>query len=439
MFEKTIALNEFIILQRGFDLPASDRKNGNVPVVASTGIGGYHDEAKVEAPGVVIGRSGSIGGGQFITENFWPLNTTLWVKDFKGHHPRYVYYLLKSIDFKQFNVGSGVPTLNRNHLSSILVSDIGINYETKIAEILGKIDDKIELNLKINYTLEAMAQAIFKSWFVDFDPVKAKIAAIEAGEDSDGVTRAAISAISGKTDEELDQLQAEQPEHYIQLKNTAELFPSTMQESELGEIPDGWEVKSLYDFAQYINGAAFKSEDFSSNHEGLPIIKIRELKYGITPQTEFTKKEFDQKYRINNGEILFSWSGSPDTSIDIFLWTGGNGWLNQHTFRVIPQEAEEKEFIFFLLKFFKKSFIEIARNKQTTGLGHVTSKDLKNMFASFPTKNVIKLFNDVGEPIVSKIFFNSTENNNLSKIRDFLLPKLLSGELSVEAVEFAEE
>jgi type I restriction enzyme S subunit len=324
-------------------------------------------------------------------------------------------------------------------LSSILVSDIGINYETKIAEILGKIDDKIELNLKINYTLEAMAQAIFKSWFVDFDPVKAKIAAIEAGEDSDGVTRAAISAISGKTDEELDQLQAEQPEHYIQLKNTAELFPSTMQESELGEIPDGWEVKSLYDFAQYINGAAFKSEDFSSNHEGLPIIKIRELKYGITPQTEFTKKEFDQKYRINNGEILFSWSGSPDTSIDIFLWTGGNGWLNQHTFRVIPQEAEEKEFIFFLLKFFKKSFIEIARNKQTTGLGHVTSKDLKNMFASFPTKNVIKLFNDVGEPIVSKIFFNSTENNNLSKIRDFLLPKLLSGELSVEAVEFAEE
>ncbi|MDO5841255.1 MAG: restriction endonuclease subunit S, partial [Methanosarcina mazei] len=327
MFEKTIALNEFIILQRGFDLPASDRKNGNVPVVASTGIGGYHDEAKVEAPGVVIGRSGSIGGGQFITENFWPLNTTLWVKDFKGHHPRYVYYLLKSIDFKQFNVGSGVPTLNRNHLSSILVSDIGINYETKIAEILGKIDDKIELNLKINYTLEAMAQAIFKSWFVDFDPVKAKIAAIEAGEDSDGVTRAAISAISGKTDEELDQLQAEQPEHYIQLKNTAELFPSTMQESELGEIPDGWEVKSLYDFAQYINGAAFKSEDFSSNHEGLPIIKIRELKYGITPQTEFTKKEFDQKYRINNGEILFSWSGSPDTSIDIFLWTGGNGWV----------------------------------------------------------------------------------------------------------------
>ena len=123
-----------------------------------------------------------------------------------------------------------------------------------------------------------MAQAIFKSWFVDFEPVKAKIAAIEAGEDAEGVTRAAMSAISGKTDEELDQLQAEQPEYYIQLKTTAELFPAAMQDSELGEIPEGWEVKSLYECAQYINGAASKSEDLSVNRKGFPIIKITELK-----------------------------------------------------------------------------------------------------------------------------------------------------------------
>lgn len=108
-FEKTIPLNEFITLQRGFDLPQDKRVMGDIPVVASTGVVGYHNEEKVLAPGVVIGRSGSIGGGQYITTNFWPLNTTLWVKDFKGHHPRFVYYLLRSIDFSQFNVGSGVP------------------------------------------------------------------------------------------------------------------------------------------------------------------------------------------------------------------------------------------------------------------------------------------------------------------------------------------
>jgi len=135
--EKNIPLNEFITLQRGFDLPKGDRIEEGVPVVASTGIGGYHNEAKVQAPGVVIGRSGSIGGGQYITEDFWPLNTTLWVKDFKGHFPRYVYYLLRSINFQQFNVGTGVPTLNRNHLSSVLVADIGYDNEKRIAEIIG--------------------------------------------------------------------------------------------------------------------------------------------------------------------------------------------------------------------------------------------------------------------------------------------------------------
>ncbi|MFA0173197.1 restriction endonuclease subunit S, partial [Vibrio splendidus] len=124
---KQTPLNEFITLQRGFDLPKGDRVEGGIPVVASTGVGGYHNESKVKAPGVVIGRSGSIGGGQYITDDFWPLNTTLWIKDFKGHDPRYVYYLMRSIDFTKFNVGSGVPTLNRNHLSSLLVNELGVD------------------------------------------------------------------------------------------------------------------------------------------------------------------------------------------------------------------------------------------------------------------------------------------------------------------------
>ncbi|WP_460211167.1 restriction endonuclease subunit S, partial [Escherichia coli] len=170
-FEKTIPLNEFITLQRGFDLPQDKRIKGDIPVIASTGIVGYHNEEKVQAPGVVIGRSGSIGGGQYITNNFWPLNTTLWVKDFKGHHPRFVYYLLKSIDFSQFNVGSGVPTLNRNHLSGVLVADTSYSYEKEVSNVIGILDDKINLNKKINQTLEQMSQTLFKSWFVDFDPV----------------------------------------------------------------------------------------------------------------------------------------------------------------------------------------------------------------------------------------------------------------------------
>ncbi len=231
-----VPLNEFILLQRGFDLPQSDRISGDIPVVASTGVAGFHNEYKVDAPGVVIGRSGSIGGGQYIKEKFWPLNTTLWVKDFKGHDARYVYYLLKSIDFHRFNVGTGVPTLNRNHLSSVLVKNLGYINEKVIAKTLGDLDDKIHLNNQINQTLESIAQALFKSWFIDFDPVRAKIVAKQEGNNPEF---AAMCVISGKSEVELQQMAEDD---LAELRATAALFPDELVESELGEVPKGWEV-----------------------------------------------------------------------------------------------------------------------------------------------------------------------------------------------------
>jgi type I restriction enzyme, S subunit len=132
------------------------------------------------------------------------------------------------------------------------------------------LDHKIHKNCQINQILEAMAQAIYKSWFVDFEPVKTKIAAIKLGEDSEGVTRAAMSAISGKTDEELDRLQAEHPERYIQLKATAELFPAAMQDSELGKVPEGWEPSSVGVEFDVTMGQSPPGETYNENGEGEP-------------------------------------------------------------------------------------------------------------------------------------------------------------------------
>jgi type I restriction enzyme S subunit len=166
-------LGDVLTLQRGFDLPETDRKAGPYPVIASTGPVGTHEEAMVPGHGVVIGQSGSLGGGQFIEGDFWPLNTTLWVKDFKGNDRRFCYYLLKSLDLAHFNAGSGVPTLNRNHIHPLPVTVPKDPREQRaIAHILGTLDDKIELNRRMSETLEAMARALFKSWFVDFDPVR---------------------------------------------------------------------------------------------------------------------------------------------------------------------------------------------------------------------------------------------------------------------------
>ena len=161
-------LDDLVTLQRGFDLPSKKRIQGKIPVVASTGINGWHNKFKVRAPGVVIGRSGSIGGGQFITEDFWPLNTTLWVKDFKGNDERFAYYFLKNIDFSKFNSGSGVPTLNRNHISSINISIPDLPTQKYIAGVLLAYDDLIANNRRRIALLEESARLIYREWFVHF-------------------------------------------------------------------------------------------------------------------------------------------------------------------------------------------------------------------------------------------------------------------------------
>lgn len=158
---------EVCTLQRGFDLPSKERSTGEYPLVSSNGISEYISEYKVKAPGVTTGRSGTLGKSFFIRKNFWPLNTSLWVKDFKGNDPYYIYLLLSNLNFEDFNAGSGVPTLNRNHLDLIKIPLPSRIEQTQIAEILSSLDDKIELNRKINANLEKLASSLFKKWFID--------------------------------------------------------------------------------------------------------------------------------------------------------------------------------------------------------------------------------------------------------------------------------
>ena len=147
-------------------------------------------------------------------------------------------------------------------------------------------------------------------------------------------------------------------------------------------FPAHWVRKPLYSMAQWVNGLAFRDIEFSAT--GRPVIKIAEIKNGITAQTKFTRQEFDDSVCVREGDLLFSWSGQPETSIDAFRWHGPTGWLNQHVFRVTPSSEVDVDFFFYLLKYLKPNFVDIARNKQTTGLGHVTKRDLKGIVAALP-------------------------------------------------------
>ena len=315
---------------------------------------------------------------------------------------QFIYYLVTSQEVRSFAIAqmtgsSGrqrVPTSAFEHITVGLPS---LPEQKAIANLLQKLDDKIELNNKMNETLEATAQALFKSWFVDFDPVRAKM----ADKNPEGLS-----------------------------DDLAALFPSKID----GDIPSGWREDSIYSCATFINGAAYKNMHFSHVEDAFPVIKIAELKAGVGQGTKFTNTDLGSKYLIDSGDILFSWSGSPETSIDTFLWVGGKGWLNQHIFKVVADSSEMRTFTFFLLKHLKPIFVATAKDKQTTGLGHVTVQDLKRLKAVYPDQKVLKAFSGVATPFLERIQKNMEQIADLNKIRDSLLPKLISGDLRVSDV-----
>ncbi|WP_315080566.1 restriction endonuclease subunit S [uncultured Clostridium sp.] len=296
----------------------------------------------------------------------------------------YIYYLSISPKFRDIAIKSMVGSSGRQRVQQDMLQSTEVLLpslieQKSIADTLSCLDDKIELNNRINKTLEEMAQAIFKNWFVDFEP-------FQDGE---------------------------------------------FEGSELGMIPKGWSEKALYDFAEYINGTSFKKDQYSDR--GCPIVKITELKNGITSATQYFSGTKDEKYYIKTGDILFSWSGNPQTSIDTFIWCCGDAILNQHTFK-ISIKNNDYCFLYLLLKFFKPEFTRIASSKQTTGLGHVTVSDLKRL--KFPYNHkVVSEFCILLNPVIQMYVKNLLENKKLNYIRDTLLPKLMSGEIRVPTEE----
>ena len=159
---KKVKFLDFIVLQRGFDLTKDSIKDGPYPVVCSTSIMGYHNNYKVEGPGVVTGRSGTLGETQYVKDNFWPHNTTLFVKDFKGNNRQFVYYFLKNFDIASMGGGAAIPSLNRNVLSNLSVTIPNLSIQNNIASILSRYDSLIENYQKQIKLLEEAAQRLYK-------------------------------------------------------------------------------------------------------------------------------------------------------------------------------------------------------------------------------------------------------------------------------------
>ena len=292
---------------------------------------------------------------------------------------KWLYYWLKSKEAHAYiyerMAGSTQSYLTLDSLRKFpVVYPEDINDMENIVSILSSLDRKIELNNKINADLEEMAQAIFKNWFVDFEPFK-----------------------DGK-----------------------------FVDSELGMIPEGWKVGRLTEIASYMNGLAMQKFPPENNEDSLPVLKIKELGQGFCgTDSDRCSCNIKDECIIHNGDVIFSWSGT----LLVDVWCGGDCGLNQHLFKVTSKDYP-KWFYYYWTKHHLQEFIHIAKDKAVT-MGHIKRGHLEEAMVAIPDNDSMEKAHELFEPILSKMISLRLENSRLSTLRDTLLPRLMSGEIEV--------
>ena len=328
-----------------------------------------------------------------------------WFRNFDSKlNSTYLLYWLRSRagqqELDRVSIGSTQRALTIVALKSLPFSPPSISDQKAIAHILGTLDDKIELNQKMNQTLEEITKAIFKSWFVDFDPVRAK---------ADGRPTGLPPEIN-------------------------DLFPDELVASEIGEIPKGWDYASLDQIGNFRNGLALQKYPAVEGEEQLPVVKIAQLRKGSTDGDELFASGVPQDFMIDDGDYIFSWSGSLMAK----YWVGGKGALNQHLFKV-EEKIHPMWFIAGWVDQYMSEFQSIAESKATT-MGHIKREHLKQAICALPTANVLEKCTPQITPLIDRSIVSQQESKVLAELRDTLLAELISGELRIsDAENFLEE
>ena len=347
-------------------------------------------------------------------------------------YPKFVQYYLMSPAGKaqlfSYSLGSVQSVINLKELRRVEIPNFPLKNQEKIVKCLGEIDGKIDLNRCINQTLEAMAQAIFKSWFVDFDPVKAKIAAIEQGQDP---LRAAMRAISGKTDVELDQMPRE---HHDQLASTAALFPDAMEESELGDIPKGWAFQSADSLTEVGIGKTPPRKEpqwFTEGGGDWRWVSIKDMgASGVFQQrsSEFLTSEAVSRFNVRvvpDRTVLLSFK----LTIGRLAITDGPMVTNEAIahFNLPNDSAISSEYLYLYLKSFDYSTL----GSTSSIADAVNSKTIREMPIIVASLSLVDRFTRSVTPLFMEMKNRQNEIASLCATRDALLPRLLSGEVEV--------
>ncbi len=377
--------------------------------MGSAGPNGTHSEARARGPGVVVGRSGaSIGRVHFSAVDYWPHNTCLYVTDFLGSHPRFAYYLLQTLDLAGYNSGSAQPSLNRNYIYGMKVRVPGRDEQDRIVEVLQAMDDRIDLLRQTNATLESIAQALFKSWFIDFDPVRAKA----EGREPEGMDAA-----------------------------TAALFPAEFEESALGLTPKGWGVVTFGEFLELTKGCSYKGDGLSGT-EGAYMFNLGCFSAHRVFAAEKVKRytgEYRPRHAVAAGDLIVANTdmtqardilGRPAVVPDGFE----PGFISHHVFKVSMKNGDRdlasahRTFLFFALQ--QDTFRERAIGFATgTTVLALPGNAVTECPARMPPDGALLAFANAARPLLERIRLSEKLADTLAGLRDELLPRLISGKL----------
>ncbi len=385
-------LGEILELQRGYDLPSSQMKMGDVIVAGSNGIIGYHNTARSNYPCITVGRSGSVGKVHYYEQATWAHNTALFVKDFKGNNPQYLYYFLKNLHLdKMFaKESSVVPSLDRNIVHSLIVPfHKDITCQKRIASVLSNINRKIELNRAINQHLEAIAKQLYDYWFVQFDFPN------EEGKP--------YKSSGGKM---------------------------VWNEKLKREIPLGWLVKPIREIEKNIITGKTPSCAEEDNFGGdIPFITIDDIRgnlFVFKSQRTLSEKgaNSQEKKYLSAGSLSVSCIGT----IGVMGFIAKLSQTNQQINSIVFESECNKEFLYFALKL----YFENAKTKTGNVFANMSKDEFASIKVTYPTKRILQEFHDKVTAIFDSIKNNINEINALTKQRDELLPLLMNGQVLVK-------
>ena len=374
-----IKLGDVIDFKNGKSVKKSD---GIIPIYGGNGILGYTDKSNFSHT-IVVGRVGAYCGSIHVEDNScWVSDNAIAGVPKEGQDLTYLYYVLKSLNLNSKQIGSSQPLITQSMLKDMVVDiEIDIEKQKKIANSISIIDQKIQINNQINQELETMAKTLYDYWFVQFD----------------------FPDQNGKPYKSSGGKMVYNPE----LKR---------------EIPEGWGVENLFNVAEVQYGYPFSTDYFNSTGEGVPVIRIRDILGNDI--TNYSTEEVEDKYKINVGDVLIGMDGN----FHMNYWIKEDCYLNQRVVKVNSDKLPN-----MVLKYQIEPFIRLReKSVSRTTVGHLSDKDLKAINVILPKDKYLSSIFDKFESILENIIINQQQNQQLTQLRDWLLPMLMNGQVKVE-------